>query len=253
MPLAVGVTALTAALSTSWVNVLNTPPTAASEFANANMTFAMTGIPMTIDTGLLAPGQTVAGFTTVSPGAVSGTGIGGIDVPAPGMGLAAAKAILVTQLTTAFANVLNTPPTAASSVANAILAFLSQAKVMTTVTGTVPPGAAVPPPAGPVGPAAYTGAGIGGIEIPAGPGLSTGLAACISSLSLQFANVMNTPVGVASGIADALELFFMTGMVNTVANGTASGGPAAVDPLSGSGSTLPPGSPATGTGTGTIV
>lgn len=262
MPLAVGVVALQATLTTLFLNTTpaNTPVTAAQTMSSGMQTFAGTGIPMTIDSGLEAGGQPVAGAVTVAPGAVTANGIGGIDVPSPGTGLAAAKVALISSLTALFSNTTpaNTAPLAAQTMAQAVLAFLSQAMIMTNVTGIVPPGQAVPPPAGPVGPGVFTGTGTGGIDASSpGTGLAAALPSLIASLTTQFSDTTpgNTPVLAASNIADYLETFYLAAMITTTDTGSAVGGPASVAPPPAPpvGATLPPGSPANGTGTGTIT
>lgn len=263
MPLAVGVVALQSTLTTLFLNTTpaNTPATAAQTMSSGMQTFAGTGIPMTVDSGLEAGGQPVAGAVTVAPGAVTANGIGGIDVPSPGTGLAAAKVALISSLTALFSNTTpaNTAALAAQTMAQAVLTFLSQAMILTNVTGIVPPGQAVPPPAGPVGPGVFTGTGTGGIDSSSpGIGLAGALPDLIASLTTQFANTTppgNTPALAASNIADYLETFFLEAMILTTDTGSAVGGPASVAPPPAPpvGSTLPPGSPATGTGTGTIT
>ena len=263
MALASGVSAYKSTLQSTFTNVQGTLPIdAATAILQGGQTFAMTGVPMTVATGLLAPGQAVSGFVTASPGSVTASGIGGIDVPSPGMGLAAAKAILIADLTVLFSNVTqaNTYVFAATTISNAVLAFLSQAMVMTNVTGIVPPGSPVPPTSGPVGPGTYTGTGIGSLESTSGAGMASVVTALIAALTAEFlkgftvAQAMTvTPATIAAFIADKLESLYLAIMVNTTDSGSAVGGPAVVDPITGSGSTLPPGSPSTGTGTGAIT
>lgn len=255
MPLSAGKTALANALLASWAQIFtNTAPSVASDFANANLAFAETGVPTVAVTGTLAAGQVVAVFVTTTPGAVAGAGVGGIDTPTPGIGLAAAKSILVTSLTAVFANNLNTVVQAADGVADAIYTYLSQAKILTSSTGTCAPGALVPALVGPVGSSAWSGAGTGGIESSSpGPGLAVALAGLVTDMTLGWADLLNTPLQIAQDIADALETFFESALVTTVDSGTAGGGPATVDAITGSGVTIAPGSPATGTGSGVIA
>lgn len=259
MPLAVGQVSLAAALAASWANTSpsQTPPTAATDMANASMSFGQTGIPMTVDTVTVAPGQVIVAVTT-TPGTVTGSGIGGIDVPSPGMGLDAAKSILVATLTGIFADTspANTPVTTANSVATAIMNFLSQAMVMTNINGVSPPGQAAPPPVGPLVPGPWSGSGIGSLESTSGAGLASGLPSLIAALTATFANTtpVQTPASVSADIGDAMLAFYKMAMITCVDNGVAGGGVCAVapPPLPPTGSTVGPSS-GSGTGTGSIV
>ena len=233
----------------------NTAPGAGSDIGSATKDWAISGVPMTSHTGTLAPGQAVAGFVTSSPGAVSGTGLGGIDSASPGAGLSAVKTVLIADLTTLFQNINNTPVAAADGFTQAVNSFFSAAKIMTNFTGVMPPGAAVPGPAGPVGVGTYTGAAeTGGVDSPSGSGFSATLTPFQSSLTSTFSNTANTAPVAAQGIADACETFFLSAMVSmTSSTGTAGGGPAVVAVPAGTGSTGPLGSPIiSGSGTGTL-
>lgn len=252
MSLAVGKTALANSIESSWSEDYNTAELAAMGFSDASQTFAETGVPMTVDTGLEASGQAVAGSVTIDPGAVTGTGSGGIDIPSPGSGLEAAVTTLTSALTAIFTEEVNTAELAAQNVADAIFAFLSEAMILTNFTGTVPPGQAVPPPVGPVGPGAFTGTGIGGIDSTSGSGLASVISVLIESIISDWSAEYNTPEQCAESIANALLSFYQEALINTTDIGTASGGTAVVNPLTLSGVTTTP-STASGTGTGTIA
>jgi hypothetical protein len=236
-------------------NNKNSSPAAGMDIGSATKEWAIGGVPMTVHTGTLAPGQTVAGFVTSTPGTVSGSGLGGVDSSSPGTGLASAKASLISSLTTLFANTKNTPDAAADGLCDAINSFFAAAKVMTSLTATIPPGVSVPGPAGPVGVGSYTGTESGGIDSSSpGAGLSNTLPTFQNSLGSVFSNNKNTPSQAAQGIADACETFFLSAIVSvSSATGTAGGGPATVDTNTGSGVTNPPGSSIiSGSGSGTL-
>lgn len=261
MPLIAGQVGLQAQIITSWTNVLtNTAALAAADLGTAVIAFAQTGIPMTVDTVTLAPGQGILGAVTTTPGVVTGTGEGGLDVPVAGMGLSSAKALFINALVAAWSNVTiaNTVVLSATNVSMAYLNFLSQAKVMSIVTAVSPPGQAAPPPVGPLAPGPWAGVGVGGLESPVGAGLATGLAAFVSSVVAAWSNVTisNTPLITATAIADASLALFTLASISTTDLGTAGGGLCVVgvppaDP-SMSGSTVGP-SPGSGTGTGALL
>lgn len=262
MSLIAGQVVLQSSLTTQFLNttLANTAVTAATNIATYMQSFAITGIPLTEDSGIEAAGQTVTGSVTTTPAVVTASGIGGLDLPAPGTGLSVAKVALITTLTALFANttLVNTALYAAQQMSMAVLTFLSQAMVLTVVSGVMPPGQAVPPPAGPVGPGTWSGTGTGGIDSSSpGTGLAAALPLLTSALTAVFANttIANTPVSAAQNIANALQTFFEEAMITTTDTGAASGGPAVVapPPAPPNGSTLPPGSPATGTGTGILL
>jgi len=263
MPLAAGLAPYILALTATFVDTDNAAADAASGIGDASQTWAQTGVPMTMDIGAppkgLAGGQTVAGFVTTTPGVVTGDGNGGIDSSAPGPGLSSVKAVLVADLTTVFGNPNNTAADAADGFGNAVLDFFSKAQILTAITGTMPPGAAVPAPVGPVGPFAYTASGTGGIDSASpGPGLASALSDFKSDLEAAFTpNDVEDGAGnpippktaaeTAEEIADAAETFFSSATISTVNAGTAGGGPATVvappAPTAGAGVTGPVGSP----------
>lgn len=228
-------------------NISNSYSDAASGVANSTRTWAVNGVPRTTDSGTLAGGQAVAGFVTVSPGAVSGSGIGGIDTTTVGGGLAAAKSALISDLTSVFSNTGNSASSAAQGFTNALATFFSKAKVQTSFTGTAAPGVPVPAPAGPVGSSAWSGSGSGGIDTSSpGSGFSATINSFISGLTSVFSNTGNSPASAASSIANQAHAFLSSAIVVTIDSGTAAGGPASVNPDTGSGATLPPGSAASG-------
>jgi hypothetical protein len=237
-------------LEGSYSNKNNTPILSATDFANFTKNWAEAGVPMIKHIGIapvkglvVPPPQAVASFMTADPGNVTADGDGGIDSDSPGAGLAAVKSVLIASLILVFSNNSNSESDAADGVTQAVNDYFSQAKIMTNVTGVIPPGVPVPAPSGPVGPGNYTGTGIGGVDARSpGSGWSVAKTAFINSVKSVYENTNNTPAQTAQGIADACEAFFLAAKVDTVDTGSAGGGPATVDSGSGSGATNPPGS-----------
>ncbi len=192
------------------VGSLKSAPELAKKRAQAIYDFAKTGVPMTIITTF--PGS-VVGAQTAGP--VKGKGLGGIDKPAPGMGLAAAKALLKQDLVSLYAhgNSPRDPMTLAKQEATAIFSYFSQAIVMTNdeTSGPLP----APPPAGPV-----TGSikGKGGVlsDSP-GNGYDSAKSKLESELTRIYEQIQEVRSAdqFAAEISEALHSFFIQGKVET--------------------------------------
>lgn len=104
------------------VGALKSVETFAKRKAQAINDFALTGIP-----------KTVISFSTP----FTGTGIGGLDKPAPGMGLPAAKPLLQAEFIQIWThgNAASSPAIFAKKEAEAIYTYFSQAKVQTIDLG----------------------------------------------------------------------------------------------------------------------
>lgn len=269
MSLASALPAFKSNLQSTFTNLNQTPTSAGVEIGTHSLSWGIQGIPMTMDNGLEAPGQAVAGAVTVSPGAITANGLGGIDSTSPGSGLAPAKAALSADLVTLFTKIGvppdspgNTYQETADGMSKAFNKFFLQSKIMTMVTGIAPPGQATPPPAGPVGTGPWTGTGIGGVDASSrGPSLSAMVSTFQSSLTAVFSNIGNPPNApcntvqeTADHIANAAEAFFLSALITTVDSGTAGGGAAVVAPPPAPpvGSTVSP-SPATGNSTVGVI
>lgn len=255
MPLVSGKDILETEIMASWSKTSQdqTPEKAAADFSAASLNFGLTGVPATIDTVTQAAGQVVSGYATTTPGTVSGTGLGGIDAPVPGMGLDAAKSILVQALVAVYSNTNQTPATAAKAVSLAVFNFLSQAKVMTNITATAVPGQAAPAPVGPLVPGPWAGLSTGSLESTSGAGLSSSKSSLQDAIAAVWKNNTETQTYETSAkeLANALLEFYKKAKITATDLGTAGGGACVVDPLTGSGVTVAP-SPGTGLGTGVI-
>lgn len=261
MPLAAAKPTLKAAILSTYMNlgsgrVYPTPAQKAQEISLAIYSTLLQGIPQTTVNGTAAMGQVVFGFVTTTPAPVTGSGTGGLDKSSPGKGLDTAKSDFISTMEATYTDREMTADKAADTLADAIIALYSEAKVMTNVTGMFAPGAAVPAPIGPVAPGPWSGTGKGGIEGTAGTGLvSANLAKDLEEIFKTFPKSHNEG---ATKWADALIKFAKTASVTTIDQGTAGGGSAAVMPPApplpgGNGTTLAP-SPLIGsTGTGFLV
>ncbi len=194
------------------VNKKNSASDMGKRVAAAIDKFVVTGKPMTIITTM--PGS-VAGAMTGGP--VMGKGIGGLDKPAPGMGLDAAKAILKSQLENIFGavNANITADDKADQIANAIFSYFSQAIVMTDDMSMGPLPA--PPPAGPVMMPKLKGkGGVGGSSSP-GKGYSSAKSDLESALGNIFGEVdsKKSAGDQAKEISDAIHAFCKEGKVDT--------------------------------------
>jgi hypothetical protein len=182
----------------------------AQKTAAAICDFVKTGIPMTLITTF--PGAVNAAMTAA---AVTGKGIGGIDKPVPGMGLAAAKAILEQELTAAFTHggAKTAVQAQAQKVASAILNYFSQAIVMTN--DKTDAALAAPPPAGPVT-GQITGEG-GVLSDSPGKGYDSAKSTLESDLKEIFAKVddKGSPSDKAKKMATAIHKFCSEGKVQT--------------------------------------
>jgi hypothetical protein len=235
-------------LTAVYGNNQNTPAQCAEGIATSYKEWLTKGIPTQKHSSTppkgLQPGQPVSGYVTAAPGNVLANGLGNIDSVYPGNGLGTTKPTLVSDLTAVFSNNKNSPSECASGVANAAREFLKGAKLLTKIIATIPPGVAVPASSGPVAIAKYNGTGVGGIDSDKpGPGLDASIGEFIDDLTKVFANNQNTPSDCAQGVSDAIEKFTLTAKIDTKDEGSAGNGPASVSSESGSGSTLPPGSP----------
>jgi hypothetical protein len=239
----------------------------AGELGNAIDTHTKTGTPMTMHSGAapkgLAGGQNVVAFSTTVPGMVTGDGLGGIDSSSPGAGLSSGKATLKSDLFAVFSKTDGsmTADKASTEIAAAITKYLKTAKVMTSITATIPPGVTVPGPSGPVGIGSYSTSCTGGLETAtAGAGLDKD-ASIVDVLKLMLQNYDNMPKDydeAATKWSDMIHDYYKTAKVQTTDSGTAGGGTATVVPVNvpptpfdGLGVTGP--SPiVSGSGTGTI-
>jgi len=230
-----------------FANNKNTPADCAKGIAEAIHGWAVKGLPKVQHTGVppkgLAGGQAVVGYVTTAPGVVSGDGLGGIDMDAPGIGLSAAKPKLYADFLTNFGNNKNTPDQIADEFTQAVYDFLVSAQVKTTLTGTVPPGVAVVTGPTGVGPGTYTGSGVGGIDKSApGLGLLAAKAVLVADLTVAYGNTANTPATLSQSLSEAVFKFLSAAKIETKDKGTAGGGPAVLSE-SGAGATSAPGSP----------
>jgi len=246
MPLSVGKIALESALAEIYgdVGAYKNVSEFAKRKAQAIYDFAKTGIPMTILTN--EPGS-VSGAMTAGP--VKATGLGGFDKPVPGMGLAAAKPLLMTEFIALWShgNSVTTAKIFAKKHATAVFNYYSQAMILTKDESAGPLPA--PPPAGPVtGPMT----GIGG-DLTDSPGMGFDAAKPILEAEIKriWSQIGNAPPAavpkLAKELSEAIHNFCIQGKVNTTGVIIA---PAAVAP--------PPAPPSgaymvgTGTAQGTI-
>jgi hypothetical protein len=212
MPLAAGIVDLESTLAAMFADVggAKNPREFAHKKATAIHSFVKTGVPMTLIVTL--PGA-VAGAMTAGP--VSGTGLGGIDKPSPGMGLNAAHPLLVSELTAIYThgNAVTAAKISAQKISKAIMNYFSQAIVMTMDMTDSPVPAA--PPAGPV---SGTIKGNGGLEKPS-PG--AGYDSVVQKLEDQFFAIFSavqdpgTIPAHASKIGDAIHAFCLEGKITT--------------------------------------
>lgn len=213
MSLTAGKSALQSALEAMYNNIGSevSVPVFAKKKAQAIYDFVLTGMPMTIITTFPGP---VVGAMTAGP--VSGTGLGGFDKPAPGMGLSAAKPILEQDLIAMWThgNSAKSAAEQAQKEATAIFNYYSQAIIMTTelTAGPLP----APPPVGPVtGPII----GIGGV-VSAAPG--TGYSSAKPILEAELIRIwsqIRSEVSIASfakDIATAIDAFCVQGKVDMI-------------------------------------
>lgn len=224
MPLATGLPSLQKELASMYADTgeAKGADIFAKKTADAICNFVKTGMPMTLITTF--PGAVNGAMTAA---AVTGKGIGGIDKPVPGMGLAAAKALLEQELTMAFTHGggQTVAQAQAQKVAMAIMNYFSQAIVMTNDKTDAP--LAAPPPAGPV-----TGqiTGEGGVLSDApGKGYDSAKADLESDLKKIFAKVDDKAPASdkAKEMAAAIHKFCSEGKVKTQGTFVA---PAAVAP-----------------------
>jgi hypothetical protein len=251
---------LKSALKTIFEDVAdgNTSDSKATSIGGGIHDFAITGTPMTANSGGtgLAPGQTVVSFKTIPapPGIVSTNGKGGIDSSSEGSGLSSAKATLKSDLKTTFKKSDNTGATAADQISKAIEKFFKAAKILTKVTGASAGGGDCPAPIGPLANEAYTAVGIGGIDKDTpGTTLAVSKPTFITTLKDMFKDggFPTDYDDAATKWADAIEKYFKEAKVDTTDSGTASGGAAVVNPSTGSGATTTA-SACTGSGSGSL-
>jgi hypothetical protein len=182
----------------------------ASKTAEAICSFVKTGMPMTMITTF--PGAVNGAMTAA---VVTGKGIGGIDKPVPGMGLAAAKALLEQELTMAFTHggAQTVAQAQAQKIAMAIMNYFSQAIVMTNDKTDAP--LAAPPPAGPVT-GSITGQG-GVLSDAPGKGYDSAKSDLESDLKKIFAKVddKGSASDKAKQMAEAIHKFCSEGKVQT--------------------------------------
>ena len=175
----------------------NTSAQCAKGIADAVKAWAVQGTPMTTHN-------------------VAFQGKGGIDLPSPGTGLAAAKAKFIAEIAAGYANQKNSSAISAQIFAEAHLALFTKAIVMTVVTAT-----ASPPPGTP-----YVGKGSGGIDkATPGKGLSAMYSKYVADLTKLYSNNTNTPVAFATELANASIAFLSEALVTTKdAGATGAGG-----------------------------
>jgi hypothetical protein len=186
------------------VGSLITVPIKAHQVAQATHTFLLSGIPMTV-------------LTFSSPTITTGTGLGGLDIPTPGIGLAAALPTLQTDLLAAWTH-HNVPSTArifAQKTATAVYNYYRQAIVQTI--DTAPPNMGV-------------SAGTGGLLTPApGSGLAAAQPAFESALVAQWTRIGVpgiTTLQESIDFSQALHTFATQAMVVTAGNRTGTTGTA---------------------------
>jgi len=236
MPLSTGKSSLEATLVQLYTDGkdLHTVEEFARRKSQAIYDFVHTGIPTTVIATFPGP---VIGAMTAGP--VAGTGLGGFDKPAPGMGLSGAKEILKTTLIAIWShgNAVRTYEEIARRTAQAIFEYYDQAVIMTidVTAGPLP----APPTAGPVaGPIA----GIGGVNSTSAPG--SGYDSVKGALESEFIRIWKqidyhaprTVPQFAEEMSEAIHAFCKEGIVNTVGAFVA---PALVDPLTSSGAYFP--------------
>lgn len=175
--------------------------TFAKRKAEAINTFVLTAQPKTI-------------ITFANP--ATGTGIGGIDLPVPGMTLVAAKILLELQFLAIWSHggAVKPPSVQADLMSTAIFSYFSQAMVSTIDLGPLDPV--------PISPTFLSGAstGIGGVLTPApGSGYSSAKPILEKELSRIWSQVANvSPRAVpqfAKDMADAIHNFCKEGKVST--------------------------------------
>lgn len=213
MPLISGKSDLKAALLEMYLDTKSEKSAAffAKKRTEAIYAFVHTGIPMTIIATF--PGPVVGAMTG---GPVQGMGIGGLDKPAPGMGLEAAKSLLVQELIGIWThgNAVHTPEEMAEKEATAIFNYYSQAIVMTQDKTDAPLPA--PPPVGPVtGPIKGKG-GVNAAPSP-GSGYDSVKPTLQSELERIYAQVKaeRSVAQFADEIATAIHAFCKEGKVDT--------------------------------------
>lgn len=167
--------------------------------ASAVNDFVLTGEPKTLIT-----------FTNPA----TGTGIGGLDKPAPGMGLAAAQPIMMAKFIEIWThgNAVKSPAEFAQKMSEAIFTYYSQAMVLTTDVGPLTP------PPGPPPPLTGSSTGIGGV-LSSAPG--SGYAAAKPTLEAEFKRIWSQVQSAGSvpkyaqELALAIHQFAIQGKVTT--------------------------------------